>query len=140
MVSVFLKGLIGVGKTWVTDNLIKYLNDENNYREIEKKYPNLLKFHKKTECLLEAPDSKTLTRYYNAFNKIKGKNYNLFMIILGLFFAFLILGYKGRDLILLFPICAYVVVNVYNKWKNKNKLYPKDVCFDTQIYFLTKNI
>jgi len=138
MVSVFLAGSIGVGKTFTVDEIIKFMVNDKNLKIIKKIYPNLLKHFKKSCKLTESPSPVILSRYYNALKAIKTNYFKLFQWIMGLFFALLMLGKGGSEFVLLLLFFTFVIIWVFNKLRGGSKLTPKDVCFDTQMYFLCK--
>jgi len=134
---VSIAGTIGVGKTCTATNINKYLNNESNLPEINNKYPNLKKFYGKAHMSLEAPDSRILKRFYKAFIELP-EIFTLrrVLIIMGLWgVSCLILGGFAATLLL---ITALYSINLVMQALKGPLITPKDVCFDTQMYFLCK--
>jgi len=126
--NVSICGSIGVGKSYILKKLRDAFNDEEKLAD----YENLKQYHANFKILFEVPDENILNKYYKFFNRYY---YHLFLVLESMIVVYLIIkkllfgyiGWFGFECCLLIWGCQEF--GLFTK--------PKNLCFETQIYFLT---
>jgi len=143
-------GSISAGKTSFLSKFEQYINNEINREEIKKNYQNLTQFIGKFNVFYEKLDSDVIQRYYSGFSKKKTPCYIYFLIVLIILalieILILIIEVINDQLIFkVFNILIFILLVViallfayFYRFYKINTLTRLDVCFDTQMYFLSK--
>jgi len=126
--NVSICGSIGVGKSYILKKLRDVFNDEEKLAD----YENLKQYHSNFKILFEVPDENILNRYYKFFNRYY---YHLFLLLKSVIGVYLVISYLLFEYIEWFGVVCCLLVWVFQEIGLFTK--PKNLCFETQIYFLT---